>query len=94
MNKFYVELSLDGYDTKEEEQAACLEFIKDQLNFAASSVKVREVLPGDVILTADEAAKVRYALSTSQPGDESSGDELVAARKILDLAMKGGVDEV
>lgn len=48
MNKFYVELSLDGYETKEEEQAACLEFIDDQLNMTASSVKVR---PFDVDIT-------------------------------------------
>lgn len=47
-------------------------------------VHVREVLPGDVVLTADEAAKVREALISG-----SHESEVRPARKILDQAMKG-----
>jgi hypothetical protein len=40
MPKFVVDLWLDGYETEEEMTAACEEFIYEQLNFAASSVKI------------------------------------------------------
>jgi len=40
MPKFLVELWLDGYETEEEEEKACEEFIKEQLDFAGTSVKV------------------------------------------------------
>ena len=43
MPKFVVDLWLDGYDSEEEMAAACKEFIYDQLNFAASSVKIQEL---------------------------------------------------
>ena len=43
MGKYLVELSLDGYETEEEEKAACLVFIEEQLDFSASSVKVTEL---------------------------------------------------
>lgn len=46
MPKFLVELSLDGYETPEEEKEACKVFIEEQLDFSASSVKVTE-LPDD-----------------------------------------------
>ena len=42
MSKFIVELWLDGYETNEEMEGACLEFIEDQLNITASSVKVEK----------------------------------------------------
>ncbi len=38
--KFIVDLWLDGYNTEEEMTEACAEFIYEQLNFSASSVKV------------------------------------------------------
>lgn len=38
--KFIVNLWLDGYETEEEMETACLEFIREQLDMAASSVKV------------------------------------------------------
>ena len=41
--KFIVDLTLDGYDTDEEMKEACLEFIYEQLDFAASRVKVEEL---------------------------------------------------
>lgn len=47
MPKFLVELSLDGYETEEEELEACLVFIEYQLNFSASSVKVKYIGPDD-----------------------------------------------
>ena len=53
MAKFIVELFLDGYDTQEEQEAACLEFIEEQLNFSASSVKVTPIKEENLI-TADE----------------------------------------
>jgi len=40
MPRFIVDLELDGYNTDEEREAACIEFIEDQLDFSASSVKV------------------------------------------------------
>ncbi len=40
MAKFIVDLWLDGYDTEDEMINACFEFINEQLNFSASSVKV------------------------------------------------------
>ena len=43
MAKFLVELYLDGYETEEEMNDACLEFIEEQLNFSASSVKVTPI---------------------------------------------------
>mgnify|MGYP001604718455 CR=1 FL=1 len=43
MPKFIVDLWLDGYDTEEEMVDACKEFIYDQLNFSASSVKIELV---------------------------------------------------
>jgi hypothetical protein len=46
MPKYIVELWLDGYDTEEEMKAACDEFIYEQLNMTASSVKITN-LPDD-----------------------------------------------
>ena len=43
MPKFIVELWLDGYETEEEMEAACEEFIYEQLNFAASSVEITRI---------------------------------------------------
>ena len=40
MPKFIVDLWLDGYNSEEEMAEACEEFIEDQLNFTASSVKI------------------------------------------------------
>jgi len=40
MAKLLVELWLDGYETEEEMKKACVVFIKEQLDFSASSVKV------------------------------------------------------
>ncbi len=40
MPKFIVELWLDGYEDEEEMAKACEEFIHEQLDFSASSVKV------------------------------------------------------
>jgi len=47
MPKFLVDLSLDGYESEAEEAAACLEFIKEQLDFSASSVTVTPIVEGD-----------------------------------------------
>lgn len=47
MAKFLIELYLDGYETEEEMIEACKEFIVDQLNFTASSVKILEVISDD-----------------------------------------------
>ena len=43
MPKYIVDLWLDGYDTEEEMEKACDEFIYDQLNFTASSVRVKRI---------------------------------------------------
>ena len=43
MAKFIVDLWLDGYEDEEEMEAACEEFIYEQLNFSASSVKITKL---------------------------------------------------
>ena len=43
MAKFIVELFLDGYESDEDMEDACEEFIYDQLNFSASSVTVERI---------------------------------------------------
>ena len=43
MPKFLVELSLDGYETEQEEIDACLLFIEEQLDFSASCVSVKHL---------------------------------------------------
>jgi hypothetical protein len=43
MPRFIVDLWLDGYDAEEEMISACEEFIYEQLNFTASSVKIKLV---------------------------------------------------
>lgn len=40
MPKFIVDLWLDGYDSEEEMTKACEQFIMEQLDFSASSVRV------------------------------------------------------
>ena len=45
MAKFMVELWLDGYDSEEEMENACEEFIREQLDFSASSVKITKMFP-------------------------------------------------
>jgi len=42
MTKFVIDLWLDGYETEEEHDAACEEFIRDQLDFSGSSVNIIE----------------------------------------------------
>lgn len=41
MPEYIVNLWLDGYDTEEQMEEACDEFIYEQLNFTASSVRVK-----------------------------------------------------
>ena len=43
MPKFLVDLWLDGYETEEEMEAACEEFIYEQLNMTASSVQIERI---------------------------------------------------
>jgi hypothetical protein len=38
--KFLIELNMDGYDNPRQEHEACKEFIEEQLDFTASSVKI------------------------------------------------------
>lgn len=43
MPKFIVDLWIDGYETEEEMIEACEEFIYEQLNMTASSVKITKI---------------------------------------------------
>jgi len=43
MPRFEVELWIDGYESDEEMELACEEFIYDQLNFSASEVKIKKI---------------------------------------------------
>jgi hypothetical protein len=38
--KILIELWLDGYETEKEQEEACLEFVKEQLDMTASSVDI------------------------------------------------------
>ena len=42
MAKFIVELWLDGYDSEEDMDDACAEFIYEQLSMTASNVEIKE----------------------------------------------------
>lgn len=46
--KFLIDLKLDGYLTEEERKRASIEFIKEQLNMTASSIKVLWVVPDNM----------------------------------------------
>jgi len=60
--KFLIDLWMDGYDSDEDEEAGCREFIDEQLDFTASSVKIL-MGPSEVsaleIALAQEREKVR-----------------------------------
>jgi len=43
MPRFIVDLWLDGYETEEEMEAACEEFIYEQLTMTASSVTIERI---------------------------------------------------
>jgi hypothetical protein len=43
MPRFIVDLLLDGYETEEEMEEACEEFIYESLNFTASSVQITRI---------------------------------------------------
>jgi len=43
MPRFIVDLWLDGYDTEEAMAEACEEFMEEQLNFTASSVRIKRI---------------------------------------------------
>jgi len=43
MPKYLVDLWLDGYDSEDEVKEACDEFIKEQLDFSASSVHAKHL---------------------------------------------------
>jgi len=38
--KMLIEFYLDGYETEKEMKAACIEYVEEQLNMSASSIKV------------------------------------------------------
>lgn len=54
MPKFIVDLWLDGYNSEEEMTKACEEFIKDQLDFSASSVSVERLPKDSMIISPDD----------------------------------------
>ena len=38
--KMLIEIWLDGYNTEKEMESACIEFVEEQLNMTASSIKI------------------------------------------------------
>ena len=42
--KFIVDLDLDGYETEEEMEQACIAFIEESIDFSASSVSVSKYI--------------------------------------------------
>ena len=47
MPRYIVDLWLDGYETEEEVEEACDEFLYEQLNMTASSVTFRKINDSD-----------------------------------------------
>lgn len=45
--KITIDIWMDGYKTAKEHKEACLEFIKNQLDFSGSSVSIVEVFEDD-----------------------------------------------
>ena len=50
MPRYIVDLWLDGYETEEEVEEACDEFLYEQLNMTASSVTFRKINDSDTDL--------------------------------------------
>ena len=50
MPRYIVDLWLDGYETEEEIEEACDEFLYEQLNMTASSVTFRKINDSDTDL--------------------------------------------
>ena len=50
MPRYIVDLWLDGYETEEEMEEACDEFLYEQLNMTASSVTFRKINDSDTDL--------------------------------------------
>ncbi len=44
MGRYVIDLDLDGYEDDDEREAAEIAFIKEQLDFSASSVRVVKVI--------------------------------------------------
>lgn len=38
--KFLIELYMDGYESQKDMKQACIEYIQDQLDFSAGSIKI------------------------------------------------------
>lgn len=49
MTQLLVDLYLDGYETQKEQDAACVEFVEESLDFSGSSVRA-VLLPADLFL--------------------------------------------
>jgi len=65
--KFIVDLWLDGYNSEEEMNMACKEFIKEQLDFTASSVQIEEY---------DESRESKSAIPSADKMFEACRNEL------------------
>jgi len=68
--KFIVDLSLDGYESEEEEKNACMVFIEESLDFSASSVSVESYNPGRLASlekVAEQMAKVIILVDGKTP---------------------------
>ena len=62
MAKFIVEIHLDGYDSVEEHDAACAEFMNESLDFSASSVKATPITDHEGDQLEDMLRKMRKEL--------------------------------
>ena len=54
MSKYILDFWLDGYEDEAEREKAELEFIEEQLNFTASSVKVRPIQPHERVFSEED----------------------------------------
>lgn len=54
MAKYLVDLWLDGYESEEQMNEACAEFIYDQLNMTSSGVEIKEVEENINFITNDK----------------------------------------
>lgn len=66
MATFIVDLYLDGYDTEEEAEEACAEFIYEQLNMTASCVKITPITDMEAITLNSALVNCRHHASSAK----------------------------
>jgi hypothetical protein len=85
MPNYIVDLWLDGYESEQEMEDACNEFIYDQLNMTASSVRIKKIDDVDI----DKLVKV---MNGELYNSEKNGHLLLS--EVSKLAIKAILNEL